>query len=315
MFKRSLKTGSLAVLVLSLMVSCGGAEKLETKSGVKYTLVQKGSGSSMEMDQVIVASLKLYDANDSLFFDFKEEEGNPLLLKKDTTWSDKGQFFEVLDALKVGDSVHLSLGVNEFFNKGFMSMPPQGMNGADQMVVKFKVLNAMDEDDYEAYTEELMQKAMEQQKKNQEKQLVKDAEALTTYLAENNIEAQKTESGLFYVLHEQGNGKQPETGQKVEVNYVGMLLDGTVFDTSIEERAKEAGVHNPQRAYGSFSFSLGVGQVIRGWDEGIAMLSEGAKATLYIPSAMAYGERGAGGVIPPNANLIFEVELVKIIEE
>tara|TARA_B110000467_G_C18332374_1_gene494332 strand:+ start:2192 stop:2971 length:780 start_codon:yes stop_codon:yes gene_type:complete len=108
-----------------------------------------------------------------------------------------------------------------------------------------------------------------------------------------------TESGLSYEITEQGPGEQPQVGDKVKVHYTGMLTDSakTKFDSSLD-RGKP------------FSFVLGKGQVIKGWDEGIALLHVGDKAILNIPADLAYGERGAGTVIPPNADLIFEVELL-----
>ena len=109
----------------------------------------------------------------------------------------------------------------------------------------------------------------------------------------------KTESGLYYKITEHGTGEQPQKGQYVAVHYTGMLLDKTVFDSSYRRRAP-------------IEFKVGVGQVISGWDEGIMLLHQGDKARLVIPAELAYGSRGAGGVIPPNAPLIFDVELVKI---
>ena len=106
----------------------------------------------------------------------------------------------------------------------------------------------------------------------------------------------KTESGLYYKITQHGNGKKPQAGQKVAVHYTGMLLDKSVFDSSYSRRQP-------------LNFTVGVGQVIEGWDEGILLLHEGDKARLVIPSDLAYG---AGGVIPPHSPLIFDVELVKV---
>ena len=95
----------------------------------------------------------------------------------------------------------------------------------------------------------------------------------------------------------------------VKVNYIGRLLDGTVFDTSIEAAAKEAGLFDERRPYEPIEFPLGEGQVIPGWDEGISLMNVGTKAHFIIPPALAYGSRGSGP-IPPNAPLVFDVELV-----
>ena len=106
-------------------------------------------------------------------------------------------------------------------------------------------------------------------------------------------------SGLRYQIIQEGTGQQPVAGQTVSVHYKGQLLDGTVFDSSYKRQKP-------------LDFVLGQGQVIPGWDEGVSLLKVGDKARFVIPSDLAYGSRGAGGVIPPNAALIFDVELVTV---
>jgi peptidylprolyl isomerase len=112
-------------------------------------------------------------------------------------------------------------------------------------------------------------------------------------------EVQTTASGLQYIMLEEGDGPSPQPGDLVKVNYVGMLEDGTEFDNSYARGEP-------------IQFPIGQGMVIPGWEEGIALLKVGSKAQLIIPSELAYGEAGAGGVIPPNATLYFDVELVDI---
>ena len=109
----------------------------------------------------------------------------------------------------------------------------------------------------------------------------------------------QTDSGLRYKIIQKGSGAQAEKGKSVSVHYEGSLDNGQVFDSSYRRK-------DP------ITFTLGIGQVIQGWDEGIALLKEGDKARFVIPSYLGYGERGAGGVIPPNATLVFDVELVKV---
>jgi peptidylprolyl isomerase len=108
-----------------------------------------------------------------------------------------------------------------------------------------------------------------------------------------------TESGLQYLIVDEGTGTKAESGEVVSVHYTGYLTDGTVFDSSVERGVP-------------FTFPLGQGRVIRGWDEGIALLNEGASARLIIPPDLAYGANGSGA-IPPNSTLIFDVELVEIL--
>ena len=109
----------------------------------------------------------------------------------------------------------------------------------------------------------------------------------------------KTASGLEYIEVEAGTGAQAEAGKTVSVHYTGTLQNGTVFDSSVSRGVP-------------IEFPLGAGRVIKGWDEGIALMKVGGKAQLIIPPELGYGDRGAGGVIPPNATLIFDVELVEV---
>ena len=108
----------------------------------------------------------------------------------------------------------------------------------------------------------------------------------------------KTASGLYYTITKEGEGEHPPKGANVSVHYKGTLVDGTVFDSSYQRDQP-------------IEFSVGVGQVIPGWDEGILLLNKGAAARFVIPSHLGYGAKGAGGVIPADATLIFEVELIK----
>lgn len=135
------------------------------------------------------------------------------------------------------------------------------------------------------------------------KQIAAEKEAAAkAKLDELSFGATKTESGLMYVMEKEGSGDKPKASDVVKVHYTGSFMDGTVFDSSVERGTP-------------IEFPIGVGRVIPGWDEGIALLSVGGKAKLIIPSELGYGARGAGGVIPPNATLIFDVELIDIIKK
>ena len=140
-------------------------------------------------------------------------------------------------------------------------------------------------------------KAFEDFNKSKADRIKKEKENELKMLKDLSKGFSKTSSGLLYKFEKENNSHKPSNGNKVKVHYKGMLLDGTVFDSSFKRNQP-------------IEFTLGVGQVIKGWDEGISLLGIGDKASFIIPSDLAYGASGAGGVIPPNATLIFEVELI-----
>ena len=140
-------------------------------------------------------------------------------------------------------------------------------------------------------------KAFEDFNKSKADRIKKEKENELKILKDLSKGFSKTSSGLLYKFEKENNSHKPSNGNKVKVHYKGMLLDGTVFDSSFKRNQP-------------IEFTLGVGQVIKGWDEGISLLGIGDKASFIIPSHLAYGSSGAGGVIPPNATLVFEVELI-----
>jgi len=123
-------------------------------------------------------------------------------------------------------------------------------------------------------------------------QLDVDKMAIEDYLAEHNLTAQSTASGLYYIIDNQGTGAQPILSSTVTVKYTGWLLDGTKVDG------------------GTITYPLNV--LIKGWQEGIPLFNEGGNGTLFIPSCLAYGITGAGDNIPPNAVLIFDINLISV---
>lgn len=136
----------------------------------------------------------------------------------------------------------------------------------------------------------------------------KEDAQIVKYLSDNKIKATKTASGLYYTITQKGSGEKAQVGKTAVMNYKGYLLDGTVFDSNMDELF---GHKSP------FEFPLGQGRVIKGWDEGVALLNVGSKARFFIPSTLAYGERAMPATaqnpkgIPKNSILIFDVELIE----
>ena len=147
-----------------------------------------------------------------------------------------------------------------------------------------------------AETNKAMMEKMEADKKKKEEEFAANQQKLVDDM---KATMQSTPSGLYYKITKKTDGVAPQTGDQVSVHYAGKLVDGTEFDSSFKRNQP-------------IDIPIGMGQVIKGWDEGIMLLKEGETATLLIPSELGYGANGAGGVIPPNAWLVFDVELVKV---
>ena len=212
-----------------------------------------------------------------------------------------GDLNEGLAMMHKGDSASFIVNTDSTFKYLFMQPTlPEEFKSTDVMRFEVKVVDFMPEKVYaqnfanDVKSRNALRAAQLQNDFAEESATA--ARDLAKYLAKNNIVAEPTESGLYYVVTEPGNGEKPEVGKPVTMHYTGKLIDGTVFDSSVERNQP-------------FQFVLGVGQVIPGWDEGVQLMTKGEKGMLYIPYYLGYGERDMGE-IPPFSNLIFEVELI-----
>lgn len=202
----------------------------------------------------------------------------------------KGDVYSALKMMHIGDSATFILDADTFFH--YMG----GTNPFDkkELYFTFKMTDLMPK----AEVDKMMQEQQAQYEAYIAEAKAAEDSLLNNYLTTNKIKVAPTTTGLYFVQKTAGKGVQAEAGKLVSVHYTGKLLDGTVFDSSVERGEP-------------IEFVLGSGQVIPGWEEGIAMMKEGGKATLIIPSALAYGERG-NQAIPPCSPLVFDVELVKV---
>lgn len=200
-------------------------------------------------------------------------------------------FMEGIGMMHIDDSASFIVNIDSTFVNVFrVPELPEEFNSTDVMRFDIKINDFYPESEYK-------NRMIEAVKNRYPEETAKSYAEIEAYFAENNISATRTASGLYYVMTQEGNGEMPEKGDNVKVHYTGKLLDGKVFDSSIERGEP-------------IEVPIGMGYVIPGWDEGIMMMSKGEKGVLYIPYYLGYGDRGAGADIPPFATLIFEVELI-----
>ncbi|MEO1436893.1 MAG: FKBP-type peptidyl-prolyl cis-trans isomerase [Bacteroidota bacterium] len=254
--------------------------------GIRYAVDQAGEGQTVnERDYVKVHYTgKLLNGE---VFDSSVTRGEPFTFQVGIGhviqgW-DKG-----IPLFKTGGKGTLYLSPDQGYgSRGSGSIPPNS-----PLIFEIEVLGVLDEAAYKKEQEERVQVYIREM-------MAKDHETISKYADEKGLTYEVTENGLAYIVEAPGTGKQAIAGEKVTVHYHGTLLSGQKFDSSFDRGTP-------------FSFQLGAGQVIQGWDEGIALFKEGGKGTLLIPSLMGYGHRGAGGTIPPNSVLRFDIELVKV---
>lgn len=296
------------LLNFGFLISCGqgetskfpGYEKKEENMYIKY-IKQNPEGREIVVGDVISLRMTYATQDDSVLFE--TQPGQPLIKMQADSGAYEGDFLGVFLGMHEGDSASVIVSADSFFIKtAGMPQTPAFIDSGSVLYFSVGVAKVQSMEELEA-------------ERNMENASKVEAEAaqLEAYLNENSITTEPTASGLIFISNKKGTGKQAASGDKVKVAYAGRLLDGTLFDTSIEEVAKENGTYDERRTYSPFEFDLDRGQVIPGWDEGIAMMKEGGKATLIIPSSLAYGANPRpGGVIKPFNTLVFEVELVEV---
>jgi FKBP-type peptidyl-prolyl cis-trans isomerase len=273
---KKMLAGFAAIL---LIAACNRFEK--TPNGIEYKIVTTSDDARMVAagDNLHIHMKGVLEKNDSALFDSYKNNKPYYIPAGEPTLKD------VFAVLKKGDSAIFKVMADTLYGNFGEGLPP-GVSKGDMITFYISLIDI--------YNSQEMQKKIDDQ--NNEF-LVKDSIALGSYL--NGLTGvQTTNSGLKYQVISAGEGKAAKKGDKVTVKYRGSLLDGTIFD--------ETKPGTPE-----FTFTVGAGQVIQGWDEGFQLMKEGDKLKLIIPWTLGYGPRGSGP-IPPYSTLLFDVELVKV---
>ena len=299
--KKSIVTmAALAMLMAGTMSACGeknpnsGFQK--SKNGLFYQFFNKNEGNLPQLGDLLELSIGCKVNDTTVIIPVMEN----IMQLQESQFA--GDLFEGLAMMHKGDSAAFIVDIDSTFKK-LMGQPqlPEGFSSSDEMRFNVRLDDFYPESEYAKRMAVKAKKASEERiakmKEDHPEETANAAQQLTDYLNDNKIVVEPTASGLCYVMTTEGNGEKPQVGQMVKVHYTGKLLDGTVFDSSVERGQP-------------FQFPLGVGQVIPGWDEGIQLMSKGEKVVLYIPYYLAYGDRAAGDKIVPFSNLMFEVELI-----
>ncbi|WP_082115961.1 FKBP-type peptidyl-prolyl cis-trans isomerase [Hymenobacter terrenus] len=263
------------------------------------TLAPTDAPYTSRAGQVLTVFMEFRTGRDSVLMNSRlmQPTPQPILLPTQTS---PGSMEEAMGLLLPGDSAVFRFPADTVFAKSFRQpVPPFIRKSGNTLLVLASARELLTMDEMKTRQEKLQAEATKKTQAMAAGQTLKDAAKIQAYLKKNKLVAKKTTGGTYYIVTRPGKGLPPKKGQTVRVLYRGTVLaTGKEFDSSAKHGNEP------------IAFPLGMGQVIPGWDQGIAMLAKGSKAVLLIPSPLAYGLRGAGADIPANAVLRFEVELV-----
>jgi len=306
------------ILVLALItgvstLSSCQKTKVTEKDAIEYTYIKEGSEKPKNGDFVLY-NLVILTQSDSTIYSTLEQPFPGYLMANDTIKPQNGMD-EIFLSLRKGDSITFEAAAKLIFSGN----QPSPIKEDDVIKVRLGAYEVKTEAEMQAFYEEAMQKEEEAMQKEQERAaerakvlMVEESKTIEAYLAKNNLNAQKSQNGLFYIIEKPGIGPETTPGTTMYVNYAGYLLDGTLFDTSWPDLAKANNMFSEERPYEPLPVNVGTGQVIPGWDEGLMLLKKGSKAKFIIPSPLGYGEGGAGAMIPANSILVFDVEVTDV---
>ena len=283
--------GSLVVLSVVLLYSCGSKYKgyKEAESGLYYKFyTQSADSAKPKQGDILTLNLK-YGTKDSILEDTKKYPFHFRLNLLAPQF--KGDIYEALAMMAVGDSAAFIIKADSFFYKiARMPQLPKIIDSTTVLYFDIKLKHIQLKADFEKEQKEMQQKMIELKKIEED--------SLAQYISANKIKIKATESGLYFNETKKGTGAQAEMGKIVKVHYTGTFLDGKKFDSSLDKGTP-------------LEFQLGGGQVIPAWEEAVLKMKVGGKAHIIVPSKLAYRERG-NGPIRPFTTLIFDLELVDV---
>jgi FKBP-type peptidyl-prolyl cis-trans isomerase len=286
-----------------LLASCTQPFKKGEK-GLEYKLISEGSGNKIKDGEFFeIRFQQTYKGNglDSVLFNSNDKANQ--IASMDSA-SIPPEYYKIFSQVKKGDSIVIKQQVDSIIKQG---VTPPFMKKGGSLIAYYKIVNiySTKEAADSAYQVQ-MQIAKAKDSLNAIAQIAKDDKIITDYLASKNIKAQKTGKGTYVEIIQEGTGAKVNDSIGVKINYTGKTFSGQTFDSNVDSQ-----FHHME----PYLVNMWAPRVIPGWVEGLGMLSKGTKARFYIPSGLAYGAQGRQPDIKPNDNLIFDMEVVDIVDK
>jgi FKBP-type peptidyl-prolyl cis-trans isomerase FkpA len=260
-------TNVLFGLLMLLCVACDKSEK-ETPSGLKFRVVKAGDGIFPKADEVLVFNYLFKDSKDSVWTDtFKEDFPAAILIADSAAIPTENGMVQMLRMVSKGDSITMQISIKDFFKDMIKGPVPPGFDTTLMLSYNIKVNAIMSRDSFMAFQSEFMMK-------QQAVQFEKDMAAIDAYLTEKNIVAEKTESGLRYVITKSGMGEKWKSLARWQKSITqGNMLDGQYFDSSDKSVAEQKGIYSARREpYTPYDVTIDQTSVIKGWHEALKLL-------------------------------------------
>lgn len=300
--KKNLVVLGLAIFALS---SCKQFKKGE--GDMQYIIHTDKDGANIKEGDFIAFNMIQKTEEDSTINNTYDYDRPMFVAEQKSVF--KGDIYGALGMLSEGDSATFKINLDSLQAK--MNMPKPANTKGKYMVFTFKVdkvipKNGLTDSAFNGKIEAFF-------KAEADKAKTSEAGKISSYVSSKKLTPEKTASGLQYVVDAKGDGAKPAVGDTVEMNYTGRFLTGKIFQTSDAAVAKKENVYNPMAPYQPMKVVAGMKQTIPGFDEALLMFGKGAKVSLIIPSALAYGEHGSPA-IPPYTPLVFDIEILKVVK-
>ena len=303
-------TATIGLCVTAILLwSC--EKKKETPMGYTFTVVSPGDGKTVKPGDILIIDMAIVDQNDSAWYDNRQSDYPEVIRVTDVSKMETERgIAEVFRMLSKGDSVAFPMRAKDVFLFMWRMDVPPGVDPESTFTYQVKCRDVLDEAGAREFvnTRDSIHNAKENARtaKEEELQSVTDAELaaynevqlgkdtliIDNYLKSKNVKANSLPSGIRYIIKSKGEGPSPENGDIVNMKYHGQLLDGTEFDS------------------GEYTFGVGNGDVIKGWDDIALSMKKGTVVTVFIPSTLAYQKAGRAPRIMPDAILVFDMELL-----
>jgi FKBP-type peptidyl-prolyl cis-trans isomerase FkpA len=292
----------------AFFASCKNVEFQKTSAGVPFKVFSNKKGDSIKVNYIVKFEV-IQKTKDSVLFDSYKQGASQYLQvqpgRPNLSYNDiGGNIMEIFPKVKNGDSIYIVQATDSLMKQNAEVMSKTFKKG-DQVITTIKIVevyktideaNAAVAKDRAKQSASREKEAIEMFRKDTatQAQMAIDSRQIEAYLAQNNIQATKTEWGAYVQVINPGTGPKPEAGKFVNVKYAGRTLKGVAFDA------------------GEFPLQMGTGGSIKGFEEGVKQLSQGGKALVFIPSRLGYGPNGSGPKIGPNEILVFDLEILSI---